>query len=210
MSSRQALAKKAAVSLFDQLIKVVATGIWALVLGSVAFALDVVREPFIEAWQTVRETPAQLDRMESKIDRNRDDINALQVPRSIFQLSELLTTVQGADACVEQRPCTINTKLRRYASALNCHYLPGSAKYGFIDPQRDEPIYLQRVGPLTGERDFGIVWEPISFSFMTPEGLSPAAEFFAEGDYVDCPGMREGDRPITSRSNPIRIPIDRD
>jgi len=170
-----------------------------------AAALAGMWSPVAVVWRNVYHLPDSFAEVNEGIARNRADIRALEVPRDVFQMSERRT--RPADGpCIEAQVCRINTFLRRFARALDCQFVAGSVRLGFIDPQREEPIYALRVPPIGTPRQLTTAWEPISFSFITPTGLSPSAEFFIEADYTKCPGM-DPEQSITARSNLVAVPI---
>lgn len=187
---------------------------WAAVgvLGTLMIVMfDPVKERALAIWNT----PEALERIANKVDElvtgladARDDIEALRRPDEVFEVSTINSgAVDGY--CTERAACVLSIKVRRNLESLPCDIVPGSSRWGFVNPRSDAFIVAERLGG-SPPRNIDTSWTTIEAILRTPTGLEPGADLQFEVAYTDCPGMMPGDDPVTYSSPRIPVEIRRD
>lgn len=111
--------------------------------------------------------------------------------------------------CIEREPCVLALKVRRNIESLSCRVVPGSSRWGFVNPRSDALIFAERLGG-SPPRDLDASWSTIETILRTPTGLEPGADLHFEVSYTHCPGMLPDADPVTYSSPRIPIEIRRD
>lgn len=137
------------------------------------------------------------------VEENRRAIEALRVPRFIFEIGERSGPVRGY--CVEGEACQINIQVRRLRDALGCQLVPETVQYYYRNPRTNE---ITSVEILAGRpRDVGVRWIILPFTFTTPFGLVPEAELCVEPGYIGCPGQAPDGPLATQAPECFDVPI---
>lgn len=152
-----------------------------------------------------QEVKAELISLGERVDTLGEKVQRLQLPDQVFEMS-LWNTGPVDGYCVEGEECTFRVRLRRLEEALPCEIVPGSVRWGFINPDSDSFVVARRVDEARS-RNIGPTWEDIEVTLMTPYGLEPEADFTFEASYRNCPGSNLGDDPVSfdSPRDPTKI-----
>lgn len=187
--------------------KYVAQGLILGVVGGGFFMVyDPARNAVTGAWENLTSIDDRFKGVHDRLDTMSADIEDLKRPSEVFRISEVWTRPERG-VCFEGSACKIKTRIRRVVAALDCQFLSGSVRLGFIDTRSGVPIYARRVDPARSGSNIGVEWFPVEVVLETPVGLSPSAEFFIEAAYTECPGTSEQDDPIVFRSNAVPLKV---
>lgn len=174
----------------------------AIIAPFVGFAVAVVGG-YGDELAALRRAPAQIEDLIELVERNSTLIQRLRIPTEIFKLEEESGPVEGF--CVEEQNCRYKLRIRRFENALSCRLVESGFEYYYLNPRDNEQHFSERVAGRP--RNVGTRPVNLDFTFTTPSGIAPDAQFCVKASYVGCPGMNEGDDAVPQEPQCVSVEV---